>query len=171
MRIIGLSGWSGAGKTTLLKGLIPALTARGHTVSTIKHAHHRFDIDHPGKDSWHHREAGASEVLISSGIRWALMHELRDAAEPGLPELLARLSPVDFVLIEGFKRQAHPKIEIHRAANDKPLLYPGDPTIVAIATDVSIPDAPIPLVQLGDFTAVADLVARHAAPLATGPGG
>jgi molybdopterin-guanine dinucleotide biosynthesis protein B len=170
MRIIGLSGWSGAGKTTLLKGLIPVLTARGHTVSTIKHAHHRFDIDQPGKDSWHHREAGASEVLISSGIRWALMHELRDAPEPALPELLARLSPVDFVLIEGFKREAHPKIEIHRAANDKPLLYPGDPTIVAIATDVSIPDAPIALVQLGDFTAVADLVVRYAAPLATAPG-
>src|SRR6476469_8875211 len=102
MRIIGLSGWSGAGKTTLLKGLIPVLTALGHTVSTIKHAHHRFDIDQPGKDSWHHREAGASEVLISSGIRWALMHELRDAPEPALPELLARMSPVDFVLIEGF---------------------------------------------------------------------
>lgn len=168
MRIIGLAGWSGAGKTTLLKGLIPALTARGHSVSTIKHAHHRFDIDQPGKDSWHHREAGASEVLIASGARWALMHELRGAAEPTLPSLLARLSPVDFVIVEGFKREAHPKIEIYRVANEKPFLHPGDPSIIAIATDVSIPAARLPLVKLGDFAAVADLVEKHAAAIATG---
>lgn len=162
MRIIGLAGWSGAGKTTLLKGLIPALIARGFSVSTIKHAHHAFDIDQPGKDSWHHRQAGATEVLVSSGARWALMHELREEAEPELPELLARLSAVDLVLIEGFKRAAHPKIEVYRAANDKPFLHPGDPSIVAIASDAPVADATIPVVRLDDFSAIADLVLARA---------
>lgn len=170
MRIIGLAGWSGAGKTTLLKGLIPALIARGFSVSTIKHAHHAFDIDQPGKDSWHHRQAGATEVLVSSGARWALMHELRDEAEPELPELLARLGAVDLVLIEGFKRAAHPKIEVYRAANDKPFLHPGDPSIVAIASDAPVAGATIPVVRLDDFSAIADLVVARAAAADHTPG-
>src|SRR5690349_4859394 len=117
MRLIGLAGWSGAGKTTLLKRLIPLLVARGLRVSTIKHAHHRFDVDEPGKDSWEHRQAGATEVLVASGARWALMHELRNEPEPSLPSLLAHMSAVDLVLIEGFRRDSHPKIEVFRAEN------------------------------------------------------
>ncbi len=164
MRVIGLAGWSGAGKTTLLRRLIPALTASGLRISTLKHAHHEFDIDQPGKDSWVHREAGATEVLIGSANRWALMHELRGAAEPGLPELLARLSPVDLVLVEGFKRGAHPKIEVHRAANGKPFLYPEDASIVAIATDTEMPPG-LPRVGLDDVASVAALVREHAAAM------
>src|SRR5262245_1675417 len=132
MRIIGLAGWSGAGKTTLLAKLLPWLTARGHTVSTVKHAHHAFDIDPPGKDSHTHRIAGATEVLIASSNRFALMHELRGAPEPPLRELLAKLSPVDLVIIEGFKREPHPKLEIYRAAVGKPLMAPDAPTVVAV---------------------------------------
>ena len=167
MRLIGLSGWSGSGKTTLLTRLIPALIARGRTVSTVKHAHHSFEIDKPGKDSFVHRQAGAQEVLISSERRWALMRELRGEAEPALPELLARLGPVELVLVEGFKREAHPKIEVHRAVVGKPLLYPNDPQIVAIASDRPIPEAAIPRVDLDDIEAVADLVERHAIELDT----
>src|SRR5947209_596938 len=129
MRVIGLAGWSGAGKTTLLRRLIPALVADGLRVSTLKHAHHAFDIDQPGKDSWEHRQAGATEVLISSAQRWALMHELRGAPEPELSDLLGRLSPVDLVLIEGFKRGSQPKIEVHRVGNGKPYLHLDDPTV------------------------------------------
>ena len=162
MRLIGLCGWSGSGKTTLLTALIPALIGRGRTVSTIKHAHHTFEIDKPGKDSFVHREAGAQEVLISSARRMALMRELRGASELELPELLAHLGPVDLVLIEGFKRDPHPKIEIHRAVIGKPLLYPGDPHIVAIASDPELAEAPIPHVSLNDIAAIADLVERHA---------
>ena len=162
MRLIGLSGWSGSGKTTLLTLLIPELARRGRTVSTIKHAHHRFDVDKPGKDSYVHREAGAHEVLISSEQRWALMHEHRGAAEPPLSELVAHLGPVDLVLVEGFKRETHPKIEIHREAVGKPLLYPDDPQIVAIASDPVLAGTPIPCVSLNDIAAIADLVDRHA---------
>ena len=162
MRLIGLSGWSGSGKTTLLTALIPALIARGSTVSTIKHAHHAFDVDKPGKDSFVHREAGAHEVLISSERRWALMREHRGAPEPTLQELLPHLGEVDLVIVEGFKREAHPKIEIHRAVVGKRLLYPNDPGIVALASDPEIPDAPIPHVSLNDIKAIADLVERHA---------
>ena len=162
MRLIGLTGWSGSGKTTLITALIPALKARGRSVSTIKHAHHSFDIDKPGKDSFVHRQAGAEEVLISSVQRWALMRELRGQDEPPLSELLTRLAPVDLVLIEGFKREAHPKIEIHRAVVEKPLLYPEDPEIVAIASDPRLPEAPIPHVGLNDVEAIADLVERCA---------
>ncbi|HEY5409645.1 MAG TPA: molybdopterin-guanine dinucleotide biosynthesis protein B [Caulobacteraceae bacterium] len=162
MRLIGLSGWSGSGKTTLLTRLIPALIGRGRSVSTIKHAHHAFDVDRPGKDSYVHREAGAREVLISSERRWALMHEHRGAPEPALPELLSHLGPVDLVLIEGFKREAHAKIEIHRAAVGKPLLYPHDPQIVAIASDPPLPEAPIPHIDLNDIEAIADLVEQLA---------
>ena len=161
MRVIGLAGWSGAGKTTLLRRLIPALTATGRLVSTLKHAHHAFDIDQPGKDSWTHRQAGASEVLIGSANRWALMHELRGAPEPGLPELLARLSPVDLVLVEGFKRDPHPKIEVHRTANAKPFLHPQDGSIVAIATD-TMEELRLPRVDLDDIDAIAALVLEHA---------
>jgi molybdopterin-guanine dinucleotide biosynthesis protein B len=162
MRLIGLSGWSGSGKTWLLTALIPALAARGRTVSTIKHAHHAFDIDKPGKDSFVHREAGAREVLISSERRWALMHELRGAPEPDLRELVSRLGPVDLVLVEGFKREGHPKIEVYRAIVGKPLLHPHDPTVVAIASDAPVPDATVPRVDLDDIGAIADLVERHA---------
>src|SRR5881394_4077489 len=127
MKVIGLAGWSGAGKTTLLTRAIPHLLKEGLRVSVIKHAHHEFDVDVPGKDSWLHRQSGASEVLVSSTRRWALMHELRGAAEPRLQELLAKMAPVDLVLVEGFKREPHRKIEVHRAANGKPWLFPDDP--------------------------------------------
>lgn len=165
MRVIGLAGWSGAGKTTLLVKLIPELNRRGLRVSTVKHAHHAFEIDRPGKDSFSHREAGASEVLVSSARRWALIHELRDESEPLLPELLRRLSPVDLVVVEGFKAYAHPKIEVFRAANGKPLLFPERPEISAIATDVPLPDAPIPVLALDDVSAIADQAFASAAPL------
>ena len=127
MRLIGLAGWSGAGKTTLIDAADPRAAARGVVVSTLKHAHHAFDIDQPGKDSYQHREAGAREVLVSSASRWALMNELRGAPEPTLAELLRRLDAVDLVIVEGFKRDAHPKIEVHRGANGKPWLHPDDP--------------------------------------------
>src|ERR1700752_3634637 len=138
MKVIGLAGWSGAGKTTLLARVIPHLLGEGLRVSVIKHAHHEFDVDVPGKDSWIHRRSGAAEVLVSSTRRWALMHELRGAREPQLPELLARMSRVDLVVIEGFKRERYRKIEVHRAANGKPALFPEDPGIVGIATDTKL---------------------------------
>src|SRR5262249_15112190 len=166
MRVIGIAGWSGAGKTTLLAKLIPRLTARGVRVSTVKHAHHAFDVDQPGKDSHTHRMAGATEVLVSSANRWALMHELRGAAEPTLSELLAKLAPVELVIVEGFKYGAHPKLEIYRAAVGKPLLHPDDPHIVAVASDRPVPDARVPVVALDDVDAVAELMLARAAPLA-----
>jgi molybdopterin-guanine dinucleotide biosynthesis protein B len=166
MRLIGLAGWSGSGKTTLLAKLIPALIARGHSVSTVKHAHHDFDIDTPGKDSHTHRLAGAQEVLVSGGRRWALMHELREETEPTLDQLLAHLAPADFVIVEGFKRDSHPKIEVHRAQVGKPLLHPDDPHIVAIASDGPVAGASISQVDLNDVAAVADLVERFARPWA-----
>ncbi|MCJ8141651.1 molybdopterin-guanine dinucleotide biosynthesis protein B [Ancylobacter sp. A5.8] len=165
MRLIGFAGWSGAGKTTLLAQLIPVLVARGLKVSTVKHAHHNFDVDKPGKDSHTHRLAGATEVLISSANRWALMHELRGAPEPELPDLLAHLSHVDLVLVEGFKRDHHPKIEIHRAEVGKPFLHPEDAHIIAIAADVALPDATLPVIDLDDIGAIADLVEAHAVPV------
>lgn len=165
MRLIGFAGWSGAGKTTLLARLIPVLVARGLRVSTVKHAHHNFDVDQPGKDSHTHRLAGASEVLISSENRWALMHELRGAEEPGLPELLERLSAVDLVLVEGFKRDHHPKIEIHRAEVGKPFLHPDDPRIIGLAADVGLPGAPVPVLHLDDVEGIADFVERNAVPM------
>jgi molybdopterin-guanine dinucleotide biosynthesis protein B len=157
MRLIGLAGWSGSGKTTLLSKLIPALVASGLRVSTIKHAHHEFDIDQPGKDSWVHRQAGATEVLVASARRFALMHELRDEAEPTLPELLARLSPTDIVLIEGFKRDPHPKIEIHRPDLGKSLLQPDDDWIAAIASPSRVSNA-VPWLPLDDIGAIAAFV-------------
>lgn len=161
MKVIGLAGWSGAGKTTLLGRVIPHLLAQGLRVSVIKHAHHHFDVDVPGKDSWRHREAGAAEVLVSSGKRWALMHELRGATEPPLPELLAKLSRVDLVVVEGFKSQPHRKIEVHRIANGKALLFPGDPGIVGIATDTPVETA-LPTVHLDDIPAIAAMMQRSA---------
>lgn len=166
MRIIGLAGWSGSGKTTLIKKLIPSLIARGSSVSTLKHAHHGFDLDQPGKDSFFHRAAGATEVIISSARRWAILHELRKEPEWDLPALVAKMSPVDLVLVEGFKRDAFPKLEIHRAANGKPLIHPDDPHIVAIAADIALPQAKIPVIDLNNVEAIADLLLKNAAPVA-----
>ena len=166
MRIIGIAGWSGVGKTTLLAKLIPRLTARGVRVSTVKHAHHAFDVDQPGKDSHTHRMAGATEVLVSSVNRWALVHELRGAAEPKLSDLLGKLAPVDLVIVEGFKHGAHPKLEIYRSAVGKPPLHPDDPHIVAVASDAPVPSARVPVVGLDDVDAIADLMLAHAAPIA-----
>ncbi len=165
MRIIGLAGWSGSGKTTLLTKLIPRLTARGKRVSTLKHAHHNFDVDRPGKDSFEHRSAGATEVLVVSGNRWALMHELRGTPEPALPVLLAKLSNVDLVLIEGYKRENFPKLEIHRVANGKPLLHPEDPWIVAVAADTPLPQSKLPVVDLNDIDGITDLLLAKAIPI------
>jgi molybdopterin-guanine dinucleotide biosynthesis adapter protein len=165
MRVIGLAGWSGAGKTTLLVRLIPELNRRGLAVSTLKHAHHAFDIDRPGKDSFEHRAAGSREVLIASSRRWALVHELRGEIEPSLPVLLRRLSLVDLVVIEGFKAYAHPKIAVHRAANAKPLLFGQAPNIRAIASDVPLPGVAVPVVGLDDVTSIAEAVLREAMPL------
>ncbi len=162
MKVLGVVGWSGAGKTTLLRRLIPALVRRGVSVSTVKHAHHRFDVDTPGKDSHEHRLAGAAEVLVSSSARWALMRENRGAPEPGLDELLARLSPVDLVLVEGFKRHPHDKLEVWRAANDKPLLHPDDPRVRAIACDTPPPGASVPALALDDVEAIAEFAMRTA---------
>jgi molybdopterin-guanine dinucleotide biosynthesis protein B len=163
MRVIGLAGWSGAGKTTLLRGLIPWLEAQGLTVSTVKHAHHDFDIDQPGKDSHSHRQAGARQVLVSSARRWALMTELRGAPEPPLAVLLAQLAPVGLVLVEGFKRDPLPKIEVFRAANGKPWLHPDDPSIRAVAADTP-PPGQIAHAALDDLPAIGALLLRHAAP-------
>ena len=164
MKVIGLAGWSGAGKTTLLTRAIPHLQKQGLRVSVIKHAHHAFDVDVPGKDSWKHREAGAAEVLVSSSQRWALMHELRGAAEPRLPELLAKMSRVDLVVVEGFKREPHRKIEVYRAANGKPLLFPDDPGIVGIATDTAV-ETTLPTAHLDDIEAVAAMMLKSAISL------
>jgi len=161
MKVIGLAGWSGAGKTTLLSRVIPLLLAQGVRISVIKHAHHHFDVDVPGKDSWVHRQSGATEVLVSSANRWALMHELRGAAEPRLPELLKKLSPVDLVVVEGFKSEPHRKIEVHRAANGKPLLFPGDPVIAGIATDAAV-ETTLPVAHLDDIEAVAAMMQTSA---------
>ena len=171
MRIIGLAGWSGAGKTTLLARLIPDIIARGLTVSTVKHAHHAFDVDQPGKDSHTHRLAGATEVLVASQRRFALIHELRQESEPRLPDLLAKLAPVDLVIIEGYKREPHPKLEVYRAAVGKPLLHPDDPHIVAIASDAALPHAKVPRVGLDDTGAIIDILLAHAAAFVPRDGG
>jgi molybdopterin-guanine dinucleotide biosynthesis protein B len=159
-RIFGLVGWSGAGKTTLLVRLIPELVKRGLKVSTIKHTHHDFDIDKPGKDSYRHREAGATEVLVASERRWALMHELRGASEPSMEDLARHMSPCDLLLVEGFKHHPHPKLEIHRPANGKPLLHPKDPTIVAVASDEPLHGGPLRVLDLADEAAIADFVVK-----------
>jgi len=165
MKVIGLAGWSGAGKTTLLARLVPHLIAQGLRVSTIKHAHHAFDVDKPGKDSWTHRQAGATEVLIASERRFALMHELRGAPELTLRELLPKLSPVDLVIVEGFKTTTPRKIEVHRLSNGQPLLYPSDPAVVGIATDGPMEHG-LPSVHLDDIDGIAAMVRKYAIPVA-----
>ena len=165
MRVIGLAGWSGSGKTTLLGKVIPRLVARGLKVSTLKHAHHGFDVDQPGKDSHSHRMAGATEVLVGSAARFALVHELRGAKEPTVHELLALLSPVDLVIVEGYKASPLPKLEVYRAAVGKPPLHPDDNCIVAIASDVPLPQAGLPVVSLDDVDKIADILTVEAEPL------
>jgi molybdopterin-guanine dinucleotide biosynthesis protein MobB len=160
MIIYGVTGWKNAGKTGLMERLVAEITSRGLSVSTIKHAHHSFDVDHPGKDSHRHRVAGAHEVLLASKNRIALMQELRDQEEPGLAHLLTRLSPVDLVLIEGYKRDRHPKIEAHRAVTGQPLIAPGDDTIRAVASDVPL-TLDRPVFGLDDTIALADFVLRE----------
>jgi molybdopterin-guanine dinucleotide biosynthesis protein B len=165
MHIIGLAGWSGSGKTTLLARVIPRIVAQGLKVSTVKHAHHGFDIDQPGKDSHTHRMAGASEVIVSSMRRWAIVHELRGEAELTLAEILDKISTVDLVVVEGFKREQHPKLEVHRAALGKPLIYPDDRNVVAIACDTPMPSARIPVLHLDDTEGIAEMMLRRAAPV------
>jgi len=164
VKIIGITGWSGAGKTSLIVKLIPELRARGLTVSTLKHAHHGFDVDVPGKDSHMHRTAGATEVLVSSGRRFALMHELNGEAEWSLPRLLGKLNPVDLVLVEGFKRYPHPKIEVYRVANGKPMLHPGDASIRAVAADCPLPEAGRTVYHIDDLTGLAEAVLSLSEP-------
>lgn len=161
MKVFGFAGYSGAGKTTLIEKLIPCLVGDGLRVSLIKHAHHGFDLDRPGKDSYRHREAGATEVFLVSSQRWVLMHELREDAEPTLEEQLARMSPCDLVLVEGFKYTRIPKIEIYRAANGKPLIYPENPNVIAVATDDAGLEAPLPLLDLDAPRQIADFILKH----------
>jgi molybdopterin-guanine dinucleotide biosynthesis protein MobB len=161
MKVFGLAGWSGSGKTTLVTRLLPVLVNRGLAVSTMKHAHHGFDVDQPGKDSYAHRCAGATEVLVASSNRWALMHEHRGTAEPSAAELARHMTPVDLLLIEGFKREPHPKLEIHRGANGKPLLYPEDRHIVAVASDRALSDCPLPVLSIDDIAGIADFIIGH----------
>jgi molybdopterin-guanine dinucleotide biosynthesis protein B len=159
-RIIGIAGYSGSGKTTLIEKLVPLLVGEGLRVSLVKHAHHEFDVDQPGKDSYRHRHAGCTEVLVSSSKRWALMHELRGAPEPALSDVLKQLSPCDLVLVEGYKAEAIPKIEVHRRSSTTPLLYPDDANIIAIATDEPL-DTRLPQFALDDVEAVARFIVQH----------
>lgn len=165
MRIIGFAGWSGSGKTTLLAKVLPRLVARGLSVSTLKHAHHAFDLDQPGKDSHTHRLAGATEVLIASANRYALMHELRGAPEPPLHELLQKLSPVDLVVVEGFKTARHAKLEVFRAAVGKPALHVDDPFVVGIVSDTPFAASGRPVVAIDDVDAIVDLMIERAEPI------
>ena len=161
MKIFGLAGWSGSGKTTLLVKLIPLIVERGISVSTMKHAHHAFDIDRPGKDSHAHRLAGASEVMIASANRFALMHELRGAAEPTVEELIAHMTPVDLLLIEGYKTHAHDKLEVHRPSVGKPMLAATDPRVVAVASDVPLPGLSVPRLDIDDVAGIAEFILAH----------
>ena len=158
MKIFGFAGWSGSGKTTLIVNLIPELVGRGLSVSTMKHAHHDFDIDQPGKDSFEHRQAGASEVMISASKRWALMHEVHNEGEPSVDDLIARMTPVDLLLVEGFKWHAHSKMEIHRPTLWKPLLQNNDTDIIAVASDGNIKNLGVPVFDLSDFAGIADFI-------------
>lgn len=160
MKIFGFAGWSGSGKTTLIERLIPLFVDRGLKVSLIKHAHHSFEVDQPGKDSYRHRHAGSTEVLVSSSRRWVLMHELRGAPEPGFAELIEQISPCDLLLVEGFKRERVPKLEIYRASIGEPLLHPHDPDIVAIACDRPL-ETKLPQFDLNDAPAIAGFVIQH----------
>jgi molybdopterin-guanine dinucleotide biosynthesis adapter protein len=167
MRILGLAGWSGSGKTTLLAKIIPRLVGRGLTVSTVKHAHHGFDVDTPGKDSHTHRIAGATEVLVASGRRWALMHELREVPEPTIYDLLRKMSPVDLVLIEGFKTARHARIEVYRSEVGKPPFHPENAQVVGIVSDIPFPDAVRPVVDIDDVEGVVKLILASAESLET----
>jgi molybdopterin-guanine dinucleotide biosynthesis protein B len=164
-RMIGIAGWSGSGKTTLITKLIPLLAGRGLRVATLKHAHHAFDVDQPGKDSYEHRKAGACEVIVSSARRWVQMHEVGSGTEATLAQLLRRLSPCDLVLVEGFKTERHPKLEVYRGSVGKSPLHPQDDRIVAIASDCEFPHAGIPVVDINDIAAVGDLICARAEPL------
>jgi len=170
MKIFGLVGRSGSGKTSLMVRLLPELRRRGLTVSTIKHAHHGFDLDHPGKDSFRHREAGAKEVMLVADARWALMHEIADAPEPPLEELVRRMAPVDFVLIEGFHTHGHPMIEVYRPSEGHTLLWREDSNIAAVASDAPLPAVTVPVLDLNDTQAIATFALTkaetydHAAP-------
>jgi molybdopterin-guanine dinucleotide biosynthesis protein B len=161
IRIIGVAGFKNAGKTTLVEKLVRELTARGHLVSTVKHAHHSFDIDHEGRDSFRHRKAGASEVAVVSRHRWAIIHELRDEAEPPLAEILDKLAPCDLVIVEGYKRDGHDKIEVRNLDLDHPKLAGEDPTVVAVAANGEIADAPVPVFSRDDVTALATFIERR----------
>jgi molybdopterin-guanine dinucleotide biosynthesis protein B len=160
MKTFGFAGWSGSGKTTLIEKIIPLFVQRGLRVSLVKHAHHTFDVDVPGKDSYRHRHAGASEVLVTSSRRWVLMHELRGAQEPSFEEQLKRLSPCDLLLVEGFKFAPIPKLEVWRAVTGEGLLHPQDPNIVAVASDVKV-DTKLPLLALDDHGAIAKFILAH----------
>ena len=163
MKIFGFAGWSGSGKTTLIEKLIPRFVQRGLRVSLIKHAHHSFDVDQPGKDSWRHRHAGAAEVLVTSSRRWVLMHELRGAHEPAFEEQVRRLSPCDLLLVEGFKFAPIPKLEVWRAATGEGLLHPNDPDIVALATDTKV-QTRLPVFDLNDDEAIASFIMNFRKP-------
>lgn len=158
MRVFGIVGWKNNGKTTVVERLVSHLTASGYRVSTVKHAHHAVDLDQPGKDTWRHRVAGAHEVVLATARRWAVIHELRDEAEPSLDALLARMAPVDLVIVEGFKRFPHPKLEVHRSERRTPLLARDDPSIVALATDEPFPDLAVPQLDLDDISGIARLI-------------
>ena len=160
MKTIGFAGWSGSGKTTLIEKLIPQFTRRGLRVSLIKHAHHTFDVDQPGKDSYRHRHAGASEVLVTSSRRWVLMHELRGAHEPSFDEQVERVSPCDLLLVEGFKFAPIPKLEVWRAETGEPLLHPNDAHIVAVASDAKV-ETKLPLLDLNDPERIAGFILGH----------
>lgn len=158
MKVFGVVGWKNNGKTTLMERLVAELTARGFSLSTVKHTHHRVDLDRPGKDSFRHRAAGAVEVVLASSSRWALMHELRGAPEAPLDEILSRLAPVDLVLVEGFKGADHPKIEAHRTSTGQSLIAETDPTVVAVASDIDLTGAGRPVFHLDDVTGIADFI-------------
>ncbi|MCW9032981.1 MAG: molybdopterin-guanine dinucleotide biosynthesis protein B [Rhodospirillales bacterium] len=158
MKVFGLVGWSGSGKTTLIKSLIPEITGRGFTVSTMKHTHHKFDIDKPGKDSYEHRQAGATEVMVVSDRRWALMHETRDEPIPSMEELITKIGPVDLLLIEGFKSHAHIKMEVFRPSLGKEMRSLEDDSVVAIASDEDVLNANRPVLDLNNVPAVADFI-------------
>jgi len=156
-----IAGYKNVGKTTLTERLVREMTTRGLVVSTIKHAHHRVDIDQSGRDSHRHREAGAREVALVSGARWAIMHELRGNEEPSLADIVGRLSPCDIVLTEGYKQDSYPKIEVRRSGIDRPALAGKDPSVVAIACDMEIPDATVPVLDMDDVGAIADFILDH----------
>jgi molybdopterin-guanine dinucleotide biosynthesis protein MobB len=158
VRVYGVTGWKNSGKTTLVERLVAEITGRGLSVATVKHAHHGFDADHPGKDSYRHRAAGAAQVLVASRDRWALMTELRGAEAPSLAGLLARLDPVDLVLVEGYKRDRHPKIEARRTATGQDLIAEADDTIEAVAADAALTGLEVPVFDLDDIPAIADFI-------------